>query len=311
MNLVDRIKEIERRIQTMTRLLMNARRTYTIGAHHTQHEPGGSDPVIIKLDDAATPDDNTDLNASALRHGLLQRLDGSTDNFQRGDGVWAIPPGGSSTGGLRAILDEAFDALVTGAISGQGVYAFFAAWAVILNGTSTAEVVDFGAGDKGVRLIGDAGAASSYAYLVASAGLPLDLSHGVRLRFRMRTDDVSMGSKGVAIGTGTATPLCQVYFLFSATDQLAFWSGAAITKLIDCADNTWYVIDIVIFKTSATAAFAMIWIDGVYIKTVACGTHAAGAPWIYFQVYDNSSAAGSDSRIDVSYAKIGHAFIFP
>ena len=311
MNLVDRIKEIERRIQTMTRLLMNARRTYTIGAHHVQHEPGGSDPVVIKLDDAAAPDDVTDLNASDTKHGLLPRLDADTNHFLRGDGTWATPPGGSAGGGLLAILDEDFDDLALAAIAGQGAYSYFAAWAAILNGTSTADVVDFGAGDQGLRLIGDAGAASSYAYLVKSAGLPLDLSHGVGLRLRIRTDDVSMGSKGIAIGTGTATPLCQVFFRFSTTDQLAFYSGTTITKLIDCADNTWYVIDIVIFKTSATAAFAMIWIDGVYIATIACGSHAAGVPWTYFSVYDNSSAAGSDSQIDVSYVKIGHAFIFP
>src|SRR4029450_328423 len=41
-------------------------------AHHTSHESGGSD--AIKLDDLAVPDDNTDLNASTSKHGLMKKL---------------------------------------------------------------------------------------------------------------------------------------------------------------------------------------------------------------------------------------------
>lgn len=60
-------------------------------AHATTHQSGGSD--AIKLDDLAAPDDNTDLNASASAHGLLKKLDGTTTNFLRGDGTWAVPAG--------------------------------------------------------------------------------------------------------------------------------------------------------------------------------------------------------------------------
>lgn len=56
-------------------------------AHATSHQSGGSDP--IKLDDLATPDDNTDLNASVSRHGLLLKLTGSTSTYLRADGTWA------------------------------------------------------------------------------------------------------------------------------------------------------------------------------------------------------------------------------
>jgi len=56
-------------------------------AHTTTHQLGGSDP--IKLDDLSTPDDNTDLNSSTSRHGLLRKLDGLTTTFLRGDGAWA------------------------------------------------------------------------------------------------------------------------------------------------------------------------------------------------------------------------------
>lgn len=62
-------------------------------AHSTTHQSGGSD--TIKLDDLATPDDNTDLDATTSYHGLLKKLSGVTTEFLRGDGSWATP-GGSS-----------------------------------------------------------------------------------------------------------------------------------------------------------------------------------------------------------------------
>ncbi len=53
----------------------------------------------IKLDDFATPDDNTDLDATTGRHGLLPKLGGGTTNFLRADGTWAAPSG--SGGGTK------------------------------------------------------------------------------------------------------------------------------------------------------------------------------------------------------------------
>jgi hypothetical protein len=67
-------------------------------AHASTHQLGGSDS--IKLDDFATPDDNTDLDATTARHGLLPKLGGGTTNFLRADGTWAAPSGGG--GGLDA-----------------------------------------------------------------------------------------------------------------------------------------------------------------------------------------------------------------
>lgn len=49
-----------------------------------------------KLDDFGVPDDNTDLNATTARHGLLPKLGGGQSNFLRADGTWAAPTGGST-----------------------------------------------------------------------------------------------------------------------------------------------------------------------------------------------------------------------
>lgn len=83
---------------------------YTIEntVHASKHVSGGSDS--IKLDDLAAPDDNTDLNASALSHGLLLKLDGNTSNFLRGDGSWNAPASTLDINGLtQGYLDSGSD----------------------------------------------------------------------------------------------------------------------------------------------------------------------------------------------------------
>ena len=54
-------------------------------AHAARHASGGADAV--KLDDLAAPDDNTDLNASTTKHGLMQKYP-NTAQALKGDGSW-------------------------------------------------------------------------------------------------------------------------------------------------------------------------------------------------------------------------------
>ena len=60
--------------------------------HAFTHESGGQDE--IKLDNLGVPDDNTDLDASTSRHGLLKKLDNNASNFLNGQGSWAAPASG-------------------------------------------------------------------------------------------------------------------------------------------------------------------------------------------------------------------------
>jgi len=46
-----------------------------------------------KLDDFATPDDNTDLDATTSEHGLMQKYPGGSTTYLREDGTWATPSG--------------------------------------------------------------------------------------------------------------------------------------------------------------------------------------------------------------------------
>lgn len=75
--------------------------------HAARHANGGAD--ALKLDDLATPDDNTDLNASTTRHGLLRKLSNVATEYLDGTGAWSAPAGGS---GIPATLLDAKGDLV-------------------------------------------------------------------------------------------------------------------------------------------------------------------------------------------------------
>lgn len=83
----------------------------TSGQHHAQlhgssHQWGGGD--AIRLDNLAATEDNTDLNATTTKHGLLLKLGGGILNFLRADGAWAVPQIAAGVpSGLIAIFDAA------------------------------------------------------------------------------------------------------------------------------------------------------------------------------------------------------------
>lgn len=61
-------------------------------SHAASHQAGGGD--AIKLDDLATPDDTTDLDATTGHHGLLKKLSGTSTEYFDGSGNWSTPAGG-------------------------------------------------------------------------------------------------------------------------------------------------------------------------------------------------------------------------
>lgn len=62
-------------------------------------------PDPTKLDDLAAPDDNTDLDSSTTKHGLMKKFPGGTTDFLRADGAFAVPPGGGGGGGDETLTD--------------------------------------------------------------------------------------------------------------------------------------------------------------------------------------------------------------
>ena len=78
----------------------------------------GSD---IKLDDLATPDDNTDLNATTGHHGLLPKLSGTSTEYLNGSGAFSTPAGGGGTPTLADVLAEGADPDGTAIAGANGV----------------------------------------------------------------------------------------------------------------------------------------------------------------------------------------------
>ena len=92
-------------------------------AHQADHNSAGAD--ALKLDDLATPDDNTDLDFSTTAHGLVPKGT-NTGDFLKDDGTWA------AAGGTRHAMFISPHAVTgTGATLSQveGNYHTFAAFA--------------------------------------------------------------------------------------------------------------------------------------------------------------------------------------
>jgi len=93
--------------------------TYVPSAHGPNHQSGGSD--AIKLDDFATPDDNTDLDASTSVHGLLKKLNNNSGQYLNGQGNWAAPSGSGDM--LKSTYDPNYDGIIAVAQTEANNYA--------------------------------------------------------------------------------------------------------------------------------------------------------------------------------------------
>lgn len=115
---------------------------YGWGDHAGLYDTAGTAENLIsntKLDDLASPDDNTDLNASTMTHGLLPKLDGNATHVLLGDGTWGVSPGGG------------FDNPGTGNVVDSGIVLWSGDGADTVSGTT---LVTFTTGISGVANTG-------------------------------------------------------------------------------------------------------------------------------------------------------------
>jgi hypothetical protein len=131
-------------------------------AHAISHQSGGAD--AIKLDDLAAPDDNTDLNATTSKHGLLSKLPGDDTYFLNGTGGWSIPAGGGEGGGafypqhVLAMIDQ-FEIIAGGgsftrAVRTSQTYAFYAYPSTATDGDAIRTTICVDAGTYNVFVLG-------------------------------------------------------------------------------------------------------------------------------------------------------------
>jgi hypothetical protein len=170
--------------------------TVTFNDHSARHEQGGAD--AIKLDDLATPDDNTDLNASTLRHGLLQKLPGGTTDFLRADGTFAAPPGGGGGVASDAIWDAKGDLAV---------------------GTGADAAARVAIGANGTRPVANS---------ALSAGLEWSLPPGYEVAFAQTTADVTVTAT-VEASADTLVTLGSVTYAAVPHIFEFFWSSFRVT----------------------------------------------------------------------------------
>lgn len=68
-----------------------------IAAHATafvDHAADSANPHVVKLDDLAAPDDNTDLDVSITLHGLCPKAPNDATKYLDGTGAYTVPAGG-------------------------------------------------------------------------------------------------------------------------------------------------------------------------------------------------------------------------
>ena len=73
--------------------------SYAAISHAATHGPAGAS--ALKLDDLASPDDNTDLNVSTSAHGLTPKLPNDASKFLNGQGGYTVPAGSALSDGDR------------------------------------------------------------------------------------------------------------------------------------------------------------------------------------------------------------------
>jgi len=235
------------------------------GDHHAQlhgssHHSGGGDAV--KLDDLASPDDNVDLNASTVKHGLLMKLGGGTTNFLRADGNWAVPAGGNGGGYGKEVIDEIFDSLADGDVHGKGVYSGWAAWNTDVEDADCSAQIIANPGNGKMLRLSDANVNGLVnTRLDAAAGREIvQCLFKCKMRISTFADTNNRGYIGIwdhlAAHTG-------VYF---KDNTLQWWTGADASVIMQAVADTWYSVEVFM---DCTAAKAVIWVDGVLRLTLA------------------------------------------
>jgi hypothetical protein len=193
-------------------------------------------------------------------------------------------------------MHEIFDGLATGAIAGLGSYNECGTWTEDNAATCTTEVAVKSGADKMLRCYAPVGAGS--AACNADITTSIGQGNGVRYRFKMRIDqDLTGFSGGVLIVNSSGATVASVRFGYSTGLKIRFYDGTTTTNLMAAVKDTWYQIDMVVFPTSTIAAVASVWVDGVYVTSIATG--ARNISWPRIRAYCTNSAASGNLNVDI------------
>jgi len=274
----------------------------TPDSHHTTHEAGGLD--AIKLDDLASPDDNTDLNVSTSAHGLCPKLPNNSNQFLNGVGSWAVPSGGGGGSSRNIIIDEPFDGLTTGNIDGQGSYTYASAWDDPAE-TGYANVIVKSGSDKCLEINPPASTTQNIKTVVSNK---FGLTPGFRLSWKMKSStDASGNSGGLLIADAGGTTRASVRFGYSGAWKLRFYNGSTYYLDMNASADTWYQIDMVFQPGASGVGIVLLYIDGVYKGTFSSTQIAASGKGLEeLRIYWTSGTTETALYVDDLILEVYH-----
>lgn len=204
-------------------------------------------------------------------------------------------------------IHEHFDGLNTATIIGQGAYNEAGVW--IDDGMaagSTADVVVKSGADKMLTITNKAAAGATNSYIASVLTTTIGAAAGGRIHFKFRVNQNGSGYGGrVALSRDSANQVFSIYFRHSTTFQIAFWSGATGTKLMDASNNTWYTVD-AYWSAFNSGVAGQVYIDGTYIAM--CTSTSEEYKWDRISLSAYSPAGGSDCVLDVDDLIVSSAF---
>lgn len=188
-------------------------------------------------------------------------------------------------------IQESFDGLKTGAIDGQGSYFELGGWSGVPADGGSCNVTGRDGAGKMLRIVSASNTTSKAALTTTTA---IGFSAGGVAHFEMRIDTLGTGYYGRAFGIydSSNANVLNIYFRYNTTNQMAFWSGASATKLMDISLNTWYAVDLYWRQGNC-----VVFVDGAYKGkgTTADVTNI----WNTIQLDCTSPAGGSTVAFDV------------
>jgi hypothetical protein len=218
----------------------------------------------IKLDQFAEPDDNTNLNATPSRHGLLMKLENTGTKVLYDNGTWAEPPGasggeantGANLGGGQNVFKEksGTELRFRTLVAGSGTTVTTSGDTIVVASTVTA---------------GETNTAAN----VGSGQNIFKEKSGVELRFRgiaSSTDNITVGTNGDNIEVGSRQPTVafaanQTLTAAQCRGYVVYVTAAATITLPAIADGmslTVITIGDVAVSVDPNSA-DRIWLDGV------------------------------------------------
>lgn len=237
--------------------------------HHAKYTD--AEAKAIKLDDFTAPDDNTDLDASTTKHGLLKKLDNDDTHFLDGKGAWAAPPSFDIFDKFREFLPWiSLDAFTTGGDQ-------TGTWEVTAQGPAVYLKTDNQLNDD------------AWIYSTNYWDALVAVGKTTTVEMPITTTDVKNGTCWIRMGNTVADPPSETAIHFGwklINGDLYASNGTALGQTItdtgvNCLITYRYVLKIVL-EEGVSAKF---YVDNVLKATHTTNLPGGGSIWFYIHAH--------------------------